>query len=56
MWKHAQTAQSKLGLEFNDVYQKLEETSLKPNSLRNAEKQNLRIAKRVIAERKEGKG
>lgn len=56
MLKNIQTAQEKLEVSVKDVYQKVEETSLQIYSLRNAEKQNLRIAKRVIAERKEGKG
>lgn len=56
MWKHAQTAQSKLGLPIEDVYHKIEETSLKSNSLRTAERQKLQIAKRVIADKIEGKG
>ena len=56
MLKNIQTAQEKLELSVKDVYQKVEETSLQIYSLRKAEKQNLRIAKRIIARIEEGKG
>lgn len=56
MLKNIQTAQEKFEVSVKEVYQKVEEKSLHIYSLRKAEKQNLRIAKKIIARIKEGKG